>query len=732
GMRGFRADRPGGMKKWFAGIGGNRFRVPFRVALSTVFMALLIGAVAVTGVLSYRNMRKNADQLSSQVLDQTSLRIESWIGNLLSRANDQSQLNRSMLGEMQQGPETFHRLGVYWRRVMETHPYFTFLSVRLETGHSLSIERLKDGSLSIRESRLDRERSTLAYSDFRPEDHKARKPYDRGTIRFDGTRGGPSWYLKAAEANRPIWIPARTLRKGAETVAGVSFAAPFFGPEGEVRGVTTVDFDIVAISSFLAANPVGKAGYAFIIESPPQEEPRIIAHPTPGILTRTAVGRRGTPRYEFVPVGELSDRRVARFMESLPRGDSEGRGDGLRIFRFSDGKKDYFGSYRKLTGENVPDWGIASIIPREEILGLVDRNNLETLGIGLAVFLLILLASAWVSGLIADPLRRIARQTESIGRFELDSPDLGQSRIKEVDQLMASTDGMKRGLRSFAKYVPSDVVRDILSSGGEAEIGGRRAYLTFFFSDLVGFTSIAERMPAEPLVAQLSEYLGEMDRQIRHEKGTVDKFLGDGVMAFWGAPSANAEHALAACRAALLCQERLAGLRETWKAEGKPLLFQGIGINTGEAVVGNMGSSSRMNYTVVGDPVNTASRLERLNRYYGTRIILSQTTRDLVKDHFVTRPLDLVSVKGRRTAVKIYELMGSVTTCGEKDLRIAEWTAAALDAYLSRRFDEAIEQYGKVLLLDSGDRTARIMLDHCRICREGPLPDDWRGIRAIE
>ncbi len=692
----------------------NRFRVPFRVALSTVFMALLVGAVAVTGILSYHNLRKNADQLSSQVLDQTSLRIESWIGNLLSRANDQSQLNRSLLGEMRQGPETFRRLGSYWRRVMESHPYFTFLSVRLETGQSLSVERLKDGSLTLRESRLDRKTNTLSYSDFRPEGHKAQRPYDNGTIRFDSSQGGPSWYLKAAEAKRPIWIDARTIRKGAETVAGVSYAAPFYGPDGELRGVTTVDFDIVAVSSFLAANPVGKAGFAFIIETPAQGEPRIIAHPTPGILTRTVPGRRGTPRYEFVPVGELPDRRVARFMEELSLSDREARGNGLRIFAFSDGKKSYFGSHRKISGGNVPAWSVASIVPREEIMGLVDRNNMETLGIGLAALFLILLASAWVSGLIADPLRRIARQTESIGRFELDSPDLGHSMIKEVDQLMDATDGMKRGLRSFAKYVPSDVVRDILTSGGEAEIGGRRACLTFLFSDIVGFSSIAERMPAEPLVEQLSEYLGEMDRQIRREQGTVDKFLGDGIMAFWGAPAPNAEHALAACRAALLCQERLAGLRESWKAEGKPPFFQGIGLNTGEAIVGNMGSSTRMSYTVVGDPVNTASRLENLNRHYGTGIILSQSTRDLVKDHFVTRPLDLVSVKGRKTAVKIYELMGSAATCGQKELRIAEFTTAALDACLSMRWDEAIANYEKVLLLDPGDRTALVMLDRCR------------------
>ncbi|MGZ9197013.1 MAG: adenylate/guanylate cyclase domain-containing protein [Candidatus Deferrimicrobiaceae bacterium] len=720
------------MKKFLVRLEEKRIRVPFRVALSTVFMALLIGTVAITGILSYRNLRKNADLLSSQILNQTSRRIESWIGNLLSRANDQSQLNRSLLGEIRLGPETFPRLGVYWRRVMETHPYFTFLSVRLETGDSLSIERLKDGSLTIRQSRHDRKSNTLTYSDFRPDDHRAQRYYDRKTIRFGSSQGGPSWYLEATEARHPVWIAARTIRKGAETVAGVSYAAPFYGPEGELRGVTTVDFDIVAVSSFLAANPVGKAGFAFIVETPVQGEPRIIAHPNPGILTRTVTGKRGSTQYEFVPFRELADGRVARFMEKLSRDDHEGRGDGLRIFRFNDGEKDYFGSYQKLPGKDVPAWSIASIIPREEIMGLVDRNNLETLGIGLATFFLFLLASGWISGLIADPLRRIAHETEAIGRFELDGPPLGQSMIKEVDQLMGAMDDMKRGLRSFAKYVPSDVVREILSSGGEAEIGGRRALLTVFFSDIVGFTSIAEQLPAEPLVEQLSEYLGEMDRQIRQERGTVDKFVGDGVMAFWGAPSPNAEHASAACRAALLCQERLAGLRETWKTEGKPLLAQNIGLNTGEVIVGNMGSSSRMDYTVVGDPVNTASRLERLNRHYGTQIIIGQSTRDLVKDHFVTRPLDLVSVKVKKTEEKIFELMGDVATSGEKNIRIAERTTAALDAYLSGSWDEAIENYEKVLLLDSGDRTARLMLDKCRLHREVPPPDDWRGVHIIE
>jgi adenylate cyclase len=512
----------------------------------------------------------------------------------------------------------------------------------------------------------------------------------------------------------------------------VSFAAPFYDNDKGLRGVTTVDFDIASISKFLAANPVGKNGFAFIIEKPEKGAPRVIAHPNPDILTRTVMNERGRQVYEFVPFKNLQDARVARFMEALYEEHPKGPGDGLHIFGFTAGGTEYYGSYRQMKGKDLPNWAIASVIPREEIMGLVDKNNRETFLIGLVSFGLILLVSYWIAGRISKPLRKIALESEAIGRFELDSRPLGHSMIREVDRLMTATDDMKRGLRSFGKYVPTDVVRDIMASGGEAELGGRRADLTVLFSDIEGFTSIAERIPPEDLVEQLAEYLGEMNRQIREEQGTVDKFIGDSIMAFWGAPAPNAEHALAACRAALLCRDRLTELREKWAAEGKPLFAQRIGINTGEVIVGNMGSAVRMNYTVVGDPVNTASRLEGLNKFYGTRIIIGQSTHDLVKDHFVTRPLDLVSVKGRRTGLRVYELMERAGTAEEKITRIAELTATALDAYLNRRWDDAIGFYEKVLQLDAEDQASRLMLARCKQYREDPPPGDWSGVHQLQ
>jgi len=263
-------------------------------------------------------------------------------------------------------------------------------------------------------------------------------------------------------------------------------------------------------------------------------------------------------------------------------------------------------------------------------------------------------------------------------------------------------------------------------------LGGRRVNLTIFFSDIEGFTSISEQLEPEALVDHLAEYLGEMNQQVRDEQGTVDKFIGDSIMAFWGAPMPNAEHALAACRAALRCQERLAVLREKWQQEGKPLFYQRIGINTGEVIVGNMGSESRMNYTVVGDHVNAASRFEGLNKFYGTNIIIGESTHALVKDHFVTRPIDLVSVMGKKAGLKVYELMGDRKTAEDKKVKIAQLTSEALEAYLAGRFDEAITRYEAVHELNPGDRPVGFMLVRCRQYRENPPPDKWDGIFRLE
>ncbi len=211
---------------------------------------------------------------------------------------------------------------------------------------------------------------------------------------------------------------------------------------------------------------------------------------------------------------------------------------------------------------------------------------------------------------------------------------------------------------TFSKFVSQDVVNELLANPDAIALGGAKKEISVFFSDVRGFTTISEKLGPEELVKLLNEYLSEMTELIIHYRGTIDKYMGDAIMAFWGAPVQNDDHAYFACVAALAQSRRLKELQAGWRERGDFSIDIGIGINTGMAVVGNMGSSRRMDYTIMGDTVNLGSRLEGITKTYGVKICISEFTYERVKDRVYARELDLVRVKGKNEPVRIYELMG--------------------------------------------------------------------------
>jgi adenylate cyclase len=215
--------------------------------------------------------------------------------------------------------------------------------------------------------------------------------------------------------------------------------------------------------------------------------------------------------------------------------------------------------------------------------------------------------------------------------------------------------------QTFSKFVSKSVVDELLKDPEKVTLGGEKKELTVLFSDIRGFTSISEKLTPEELVEHLNVYLQSMTEIVFKYNGTLDKYVGDEIMAFWGAPVPQEDHALLACRAALEMIVELDVMNRAWIAEGKPDLKIGIGLNSGDMVVGNMGSSSRMDYTLMGDNVNLGARLEGTNKVYGTTIIISEFTYALVRDHVVVRELDLIRVKGKELPVTIYELLDVVS-----------------------------------------------------------------------
>jgi adenylate cyclase len=212
--------------------------------------------------------------------------------------------------------------------------------------------------------------------------------------------------------------------------------------------------------------------------------------------------------------------------------------------------------------------------------------------------------------------------------------------------------------RLFARYVSKDVFDQLMSDPSRARLGGQRREMTVLFSDIRGFTTFSEQGQPEQIVHQLNEYFSRMVHAVFEHRGTLDKFVGDAVMALFGAPIDDPDHAEHAVQAALAMLAELQRLNATWASEGRPALAIGIGVNTGEMVAGNIGSETIMSYTVIGDAVNLGSRLESLNKQYGTTVIISETTRALLRGRYDIRPLGDVVVKGKTKPVAIFEVRG--------------------------------------------------------------------------
>ncbi len=281
--------------------------------------------------------------------------------------------------------------------------------------------------------------------------------------------------------------------------------------------------------------------------------------------------------------------------------------------------------------------------------------------------------------------------------------------------------------KAFSTYVSPQLVTELLKDPGRLKLGGEKRVVSVLFSDIRGFTTLSEKLPPEALVALLNEYLSPMTGIVLSEEGMLDKYIGDAIMAVFNAPLTIPDHAKRACRAALKMIERLKSLNEAWEAEGYPQLSIGVGVNTGEAVVGNMGAELRFDYTAIGDTVNLASRLEGMNKMYGTSIVVSEYTHEETKDFFVFRELDYVRVKGKARPITMYELMGTDKR-DEKALGLSRAFSSALTLYREKRFNEAMEAFKAIAKDYPKDGPSAIYIQRCAEYIEHSPPEDWDGV----
>lgn len=280
---------------------------------------------------------------------------------------------------------------------------------------------------------------------------------------------------------------------------------------------------------------------------------------------------------------------------------------------------------------------------------------------------------------------------------------------------------------AFQYYLTASVINEMLKDPSKLKLGGDKKDLTVLFSDIRGFTTISEKLTPEELVRLLNEYLTVMTNLVFKYDGLLDKYMGDAIMAVFGAPLDQPDHALRACRTALDMMDELKILQKKWAGEDRPILNIGIGINSGDMVVGNMGSDMRFDYTVMGDSVNLGSRLEGINKEYGSNIIISEYTHDVVKDVLFCRELDAVKVKGKKQPVRIYELLGEKKDA-EKWGNAVSLFEEGLSKYKQGLWDEAIECFHKVLEVRPADAPSHLYIERCEGLKKNPPEGPWDGV----
>ncbi len=529
------------------------------------------------------------------------------------------------------------------------------------------------------------------------------------------------WYKGAKESKGSFWSDPYILFS--DQAPGITTAYPIIIADGSVVGVLSLDIILNQLSTFLRQLKIGKTGIAYIIGS----KKEIIAYPDPSRIVKPIVKENGEKGLGTVNIDEVGIDWVEESFRSYVKNKSDS-------FEFEAGGKRYLGSFTNIGEALGKDWKIAVVVPEEDFLErLIHMRKIVLLISSVILFISVFIARLIAHG-ISSPIGALTEEAKKIEKFELDERSLPASSIKEIQQLNNSMSSMKLGLKTFEKYVPSALVRELIRTGKEAKLGGEKVELTIFFSDIQSFTNISETVPPEVLMVQLFEYNNELTNIIKNHKGTIDKYIGDSIMAFWGAPTWHADHAYLACSAALLCHRKLKELNEKWEREGKSILITRIGMNTGKTIVGNMGSDERMNYSVLGDSVNLASRVEGVNKNYGTHLIITHSTYEKVSEHFVCRLLDIVAVKGKTEGVRIYELIGRTDEeLPEETVKLCEIFKQGREAYQSQKWDEALEIFRHIEKEFPEDKiAAKLYIERCTEYKQIPPGKDWDGVSHLK
>ena len=529
-----------------------------------------------------------------------------------------------------------------------------------------------------------------------------------------------AWY-EGAKDKDPIFVsPFYTFNS--TNRPGVTFAKRVLNPDRSLMGVVGADLTLESVNKILGDIRIGEQGRVFMLDA----QQRVLAYNGP------YSGNENETLFK-IDNRTISDPIVSRAIVSWTNNPDT-------FFEFideTDGKK-YLGS-----AAPIPEiFGVAPvlglIVPEDEFVGDIKATTRNVLQIATAILVFTVILIAIISRILSRQINAVAEEAEKIGQFDLGGDFDTESHIYEVDALSKAVANMKLSLKSFGAYVPADVVKSIMSAGNPVEIGGEARELSIMFTDIEGFTAKTENYSPTDLALELSNYFAAMEQQITiNGNGTIDKYIGDAIMAFWNAPTDDPDHVDHACKAALAC--RLAGRRLNSISQDSRLfpLYTRFGLHTDQVVVGNVGSKHRLQYTALGEAVNLASRIEGLNKIYGTRILVSEAIEKRASDKFLLRYVDRVVPLGTSVPIDIFELIGdrddttnALVDIAAQEIEIEAWNAC-MDLYHDQKWAEAHDAFKAHLEAATTPKLVEIYIERCRKFIDHPPEKNWDEVNHM-
>ena len=673
---------------------GNKWRLKPSILTSFVLLTVpvFLTTITVTYISNDRIARADADKLVARFTTEA-------INNMQGDLNPIKSLVRSVAVLGDTYPDIFAdaRSMAYFQGVLVHSRKIVSVYVGLENGSFRQARRIDpaveiqgklppDGAIYAyrwveRSKESARESPTLDRYEFLDAGEQEVGGFTLDTTYDPRTRG---WYRSASQASSILITDPDVFA----TLGLIGFTvAAQFRTAGKVSGVAAADITLDGLSQYLSERKISPGSLSYILD----QQGRVLAASD---LTRTYTNDNG----------RVALRHVASLDNSLPAAAYSARPrDGDRTYSFVRDGNEYVASLTTMPPEFGKSWQLFVVAPIDDFTGEYKANNNRLLLFGLVVLAIQVVSIFFLTGIISSPLERLARKVGAIQQLSGDATPAVVSPISEIAVLSRAIETLDSAVKSFASFVPVGLVTQLLESDQKLELGGHSRFLTIFFSDLEAFSTLSEEVPAQELLLRVSAYLEIVTRSVNQEAGTIDKFIGDGVMAFWGAPALLDDHAWRACVAALRIQRAMAVLNAEGRQRGYKPMNVRIGIHSDAVLVGNIGSKERMSYTVMGDGVNVASRLEGINKEYGTRLCISYSVFKEAGERLCVRPIDDVAVKGRRGLVPIYELIGVFGLEPElepdaRSIELCRLTRQAYEANAAGDPNVALERYRKILV----------------------------------